>query len=307
VAEDPEVGLRAQLAASVRHQVGQYAQNLAMVVQSNPHGSITALLHRPDVAQNLDQHLAQARAQALAAVQQSWQADAASPVLSSLAQDVDRAYNEAPGLIRQAAITAWHSIPQQEFTVGVSTPGTNPAFTTAQQRAHAVRTALGGQADALALRNSLSVHVSAAGSRSAAILAQAGIPADAQFPHPQLIGGHSPPKLYRGVLHGPPLHPNCLCRLAQIPGGVRWVASMDGKDPRSCAWCKALHGQVLRAPCEEAPPAVTPPKPEEPEMVSSEDIAALSEERYQSLHHFLSSALHELGQLIRALLGIGQT
>jgi len=70
-------------------------------------------------------------------------------------------------------------------------------------------------------------------------------------------------------------------------------------------YAKALHGQVLMTPGEEAPPPVTPPEPEVPEMVSSEDIAALSEERYQNLHHFLSSALHELAQLIRALLGIG--
>jgi len=40
--------------------------------------------------------------------------------------------------------------------------------------------------------------------------------------------------------------------------------------------------------------------------VSSEDIAALPEERYQNLRHFIGSALHELGQLIRALLGIGE-
>jgi hypothetical protein len=305
VAADPVDALRAQLAASVRHQVSRYAANLATVVQSNPHGSILTLLNRPDVAQSLDRNLAGARAQALAAVQQSWQAGS-SPTLSSLIQDVERAYNEAPGRIRQAAITAWHSIPQQSFTVGVSTPGTNPAYQTAYQRAQAVRTALEGQADALALRNGLSTHVAAAGSRTEVIREEAGIPAGAQFPHPAPIGKHQPPKLYRGVLHGPPLHPNCRCELQQIAGGVRWVASMDGKDPRSCAWCRALHGQELLAAPQDQPAPVPPPQPEElPEMVSSEDIAALPEERYQSLRHFLVSALHELAQLIRELLGIG--
>jgi len=288
----------------VQHQVSQYAQNLATVVQSNPHGSILALLDRPDVAQALTQRLAAAKAQALAAVQQSWSADTASPVLAHLAQDVERAYSEAPGRIRNAAIAAWHSVPQQSFTMGQSTPGTNPAYQTAVQRAQAVRTALEGQAAALALRNSLSTHVAAAGSRTEATRQAAGIPAGAQFPHPVLIGGHQPPKLYRGVLHGPPLHPNCLCVVLQIPGGVRWVASMDGKDPRSCAWCRALHGQELLAISAEPPPV--PPAPEElPGMVSSEDIVALPEERYQSMRHFLVSALHELAQVIRALLGIG--
>src|SRR5579863_2375809 len=115
--------LRAQLAASVQQQLARYAQALSTVVQSNSNSSILPLLDRPDVSQALTQALTTARAQALGALQQAWAAtgaDPASPVLASLAQDVQRAYSEAPGLIRNAAIQAWHSIPQQSFTVGES-------------------------------------------------------------------------------------------------------------------------------------------------------------------------------------------
>ena len=197
------------MAAAVRHQVASYAANLATVVQSNPHGSILTLVNRPDVAQNLAQNLAQAKAAALAALPQAHPGDSPTPLLGQLAMDVERAYNEAPQQIQHAAITAWHSIPQQQFTVGVTPPGANPAFQTAQQRAQAVRTAIEGQADALALRNSLSVHQAAAGGRTEQLLADAAARPDAHLL------------------------------------GKRWVASMDGKDPRSCAWCKALHGTVI--------------------------------------------------------------
>jgi hypothetical protein len=247
--------LRAQLAATVAQQVAQYAQNLATVVQSNPHGEVLALLDRPDVAQSLAQSLAAARSQALAALQQAWAAtgaDPASPVLASLAQDVQRAYADAPGVIREAAIRAWHSVPQQSFTVGVSTPGTNPAYQTALQRAQAIRDALNGPAQALALRNGLSVIVAGSSGRTEATLAEAMarpdahllgkrwvasmdgkdpkscvwcrrlhgavVPLSAQFPHPAQIGGHKPPKPYMGRLDGPELHPHCL------PGDTRVLA-----------------------------------------------------------------------------------
>jgi hypothetical protein len=306
--------LRAQLAASVLQQVNRYAQNLATVVLSNPHGEILALLDRPDVAQALTQSLAAARSQALAALQQAWAAtgaDSASPVLASLAQDVQRAYNEAPGLIREAAVHAWHSVPQQSFTVGVSTPGTNPAYQTAVQRAQAVRDALDGPAQALALRNGLSVVVAGSSGRTEATLAEAiaqpdahllgkrwvasmdgkdpkscawcrrlhgtVVPLDAQFPHPVQIGDHKPPKPYRGRLDGPELHPHCQCFLEIVP--------------------------LVDAPVPVPAPAPVPPE-ELPDMVSSEDIAAMPEERYQSMRHFLASALHELAQVIRAILGI---
>lgn len=305
--------LRAQLAAAVVHQVSQYAQNLATVVQANPGTSILGLLDRPDVAQSLSRSLDGARAQAQSAIQQAWAAtgaDTASPILAHLAQDVDRAYNEAPGLIRNAAIHAWHSVPQQSFAVGVSTPGTNPAYQTAVQRAQAIRTALAGYGPALALRNGLSVVVAGSSGRTEATLADAAaqpdshllgkrwvasmggkdpksciwckrlhgtvVPLGSQFPHPGEIGGHRPPRLYMGRLTGPELHPHCQCHLEIVP--------------------------LAEAP---VPAPVSVPPEELPDMVSSEDIAAMPEERYQSMRHFLSSALHELAQVIRALLGIG--
>ncbi len=202
-------------------------------------------------------------------------------------------------------------MPQQSFTVGVSTPGTNPAYQAALQRAQAVRDALAGQGSALALRNGLSVTVAGASSQTEAVLAEAMarpdasllgkrwvasmdgkdpkscawcrklhgivVPLGSQFPHPEQIGKHKPPKLYRGVFPGPPVHPHCQCRLEFVP--------------------------LAEAPV----PVPGPVTPEElPDMVSSEDIAALPEERYQSMRHFLQSALHELAQVIRVLLGIGE-
>lgn len=304
---DLVAGLRAQLAVLVQHSLAQYGSALALLARTNPQGQVTSLLGRPDAAGVLVGALARSQAQALASMDQAWLASggpADGLTRQQLRQDVTRAYAEAPGLIRDAVIRAWHSVPDQHFIPGVTEPGTHPGADVAAQRAEAVAAAVAGQAQALALRNGLSVDVAASSGRTAAILASAPpgsrlrwrasmngkdprscawcralhgtvVPAGSQFPHPAEIGGHKPPRVYRGVLHGPPLHPHCQCELEVIPP-------------------------------EAAEPEPLPllPEPEE-ESISSDDIRALPEERYQSLTAFLRSALHELAQVIKAILGIG--
>lgn len=329
-AEDIAATLRAQLAANIAQALGQYGERLSLVIQSNPGQAIATLLDRPDVAQSLTQSLAYAEQQASAAVRQSWTAhggDITSPVYTALQADVTRAYAEAPGLINRAAGEAWHTVTQEEFEPGASTPGTNPHWETAQRRAQAVREAVSGQAQALALRNGLSVNVAAGQSRTQAFLDQAAgqeqrtgqklgkrwvsrlasntcawcrwlhgkvVPVGDEFPHPPALGGHSAPRLYLGRLFGPGLHPNCRCRLETVvleEGGLPPAEAGPGPEP----------GAVPEPEIAPAPePALVPAG-----FVSSTDIAAMPEERYQQLRGFLRAALHELGQFLAALLGIG--
>jgi hypothetical protein len=307
--------LRNSVTTAVAHALDQYATNLALVIRANPQGDITAILTRPDVVASLSASLAAARANALAALEVAYGlhgAELGSDLHTALQQDIERAYEQAPARLAQAVAQAWTAVPMRAYAPGISPLGTNPQVQVAAQRAHAARTAVATVAGDIALRNGLSVDVAASGGRTDAILAEAAqreaegatplakrwvasmdgrdprsclwcralhgteVPIAQQFPHPGPLEGHNPPRLYRGVLHGPPLHPNCRCHLA--------VTDLEpGAGPR-----------------------VVSPQPGPPAglMVSSADIAALPEDRYHALAHFLRSAIHELGQVVRRLVGI---
>lgn len=302
--------LRAQLTTTVTQSLDQFAGHLAIVIQANPQGSLTHVLDRPDVQQSQAAALASARSAARAALAQAYEAafpgqSDSSVLYQSLAADIDKAYAQAPQAIRHALQQAFHDHPDVPFQIGIHQPGENPSHQAALQRAQAARDAITVQGSSLALRNGLSVAVAHTGGRTEAALdgAPAGsgkrwrasmdgkdprscywcrslhgtvVPADQEFPHPATFEGHAPPKLYLGVLHGPPLHPNCRCR-------VEVVASAPSVPV----------GSQPTAPIEAAP------------MLSSEDVAALPPERYSQLRHFLGSALHELGQMISRLLKLG--
>jgi hypothetical protein len=318
VAADIEA-LRAQVAQAVTHQLSLYADHLALVVGNNPQGSVTDILARPDVQQSLAVSLEAGKSQAMAAVQHAW-ADAGGqltdPAYHHLVLDVTRAYNQAPTEISHSVVQAFHSVPPPApFVPGQDQPGTNPQMHAAVRRAVAVRDAVNGQAQSLALRNGLSVDVAGSHGATSALLAEAMgrpdaarlgkrwvasmngmdpkscawcrklhgtvIPLGDQFDHGAPIPGKykpiQPPKVWRGVLAGPPRHPNCRCRLEIVP--------LPGAEP-----------VPVPSPAAQVP---------EEELVSSDEIADLPEERYVSFREFLSAALHELGQVIRAILGIG--
>lgn len=302
--------LRAQLTTTVTQSLAQFAGHLAIVIQANPQGSLTHVLDRPDVQQSQAAALASARSAARAALDQVYEAahpgQADSSVLyQSLSDDIDKAYAQAPGAIRHALQQVFHDHPDVPFQMGIHEPGENPSHQAALQRAQGARDAISAQGSSLALRNGLSVAVAHAGGRTQAALddAPAGaakrwrasmdgkdprscywcralhgtvVPADQEFPHPVTFEGHSPPKLYLGVLHGPPLHPNCRCRVEVL-----------------------AHVPAAPASSQPATPAEAAP------MLSSEDVASLTPERYSQLRHFLGAALHELGQMIHRLLKLG--
>jgi hypothetical protein len=191
--------------------LAEAARYVALIVADNPLGSADQLLARPDVDAVLLEALSEARAAARDAVQREWSAAGApdSPVLAHLLADVDRAYDALAhlrGLIRHAHA----SVPQRQFVPGVTAPGTHPSHEAAIERAAAVRDAIAGFARQVVLRNRLSVSVAAGAARTAVTLEQGRI------------------RERNGE------------KLAK-----RWVASMDGKDPRSCYWCRKLHGTTI--------------------------------------------------------------
>jgi hypothetical protein len=292
-----------------------YANLLSQVIRNNPLDNLTGLLHRPDVQTYLNHALASGQQTALYAVQQAWNASGMAGLgvtRQALLADVDRAYARAPQAIATAAITAFGSIPGQHFIQGVSTPGANPEREVAAQRAQAVAEAVRHTGDGIALRNGLSIDVAGVRGRAEAVAAQAAlrqqqtgeelglrwrnslvnpertcpfckalngkvipVGGSGEFPHPQQIGHHKPPRLYLGILPGPPLHPHCRC----------WLEIVVLSEP---------------PPLPETPAAQAPA----PVMVTSTQVQAMPEQRYNSLMSFLRAAVHELGQILRRIVGL---
>lgn len=269
---------------------------------------IASLLVRYDIEQALTADLATAEEKATEAVEAAWTTEGASPYFAALLADISRVYADARERLVADITAAYNSIPDAEpFVPGVSTPGTNPAEEVRRLRAVAVRQAVSDFGRGLAVRNQLTVFTAGKGSGSAAVLAEAQlrhdageqvelewvasmdgkdprscawckalhgtrIPLGSQFPHPQPAGKRRPPRLYLGTLFAPPLHPRCRCKLVIVTAG-------QPQTPESA---------VGAAPGSE-------------DFISSETIRNMPEEQYSKLHHFLRSALHELGQVLTRL------
>lgn len=241
-----------------------------------------------------------------AALRKVWPGGGASAYREQLATDIALAYAAARDGMILAVSQAFHAIPSVPFVPGVTPPGTNPQIEAANLRAIAARRAAQDFAAKLALRNTLTIATAGKGGETAAVLAEAQTRYDSgedvwlewrasqdghdprscgwcktlhgqrarpgeQFPHPKPIGKRKPPKLYLGTLYGPPLHPRCRCKIVIVTGHT--VAE---------------------------PPAPVP-VPEQGDFISSDVIKAMPEEEYSAMHHFLRSALHELGQVLYRL------
>ena len=200
----------AQVSAAVQAALAPAARYVALVTQANPLGS-AGLLARPDIDALLIAALEQARLAAAAVVQQEWDAAGApdAPVLAHLLADIGRQYGSLShlrDLIRQAHA----SVPQRQFVRGQTPPGSSPAIEAGNERARAVRDAILGFARQASLRSHLTVSVAQQAAQAAVVLAQGKA---------RRVAGE---KVYK-----------------------RWEASMDGKDPRSCHWCRKLHGVTI--------------------------------------------------------------
>lgn len=290
-------------------QLAAFAQKLATAIRVSQ-SDLPTLLVRYDLEQALTQALVTAEEQANQLVDSAWTATGASPYRAALLADVTRAYADARERLIADITVAYNAVSDAEpFVPGVTSPGTNPAEVTRRARATAVREAGIEFARKLALRNQLTVFTAGKGSASVSVLEEAELRRDAgedvelewvasmdghdprscgwckalhgtrvpvgtQFPHPEAIGKLRPPRLYLGTLNGPPLHPHCRCK----------VVVVGGEKPTS----------------PSVPESAAPP--DSGDFISSETIRNMPEEQYAKLHHFLRSALHELGQVIQRLM-----
>jgi hypothetical protein len=300
----------ARLSAAVQAALAPAARYAALVTRTNPLGSASQLLARPDIRAVLADALEQARQAAAAAVQDGWGAAPDSPVLGHLLEDITRQYGDTDRL--RALVRAAHaSVPPRQFTPGQSAPGSHPSAQAAAERSAAVRHAVLGFARDTALRSRLTLAVAQAAARTARTLAEGEdreVPGKRWKAHPERptcchwcrnlhgvtvglhdsflpylggpadLSGHGrltqPPKPYRGMLSGPPLHPHCECEL-ELVEQIETRPAETTERPRS--------GQ------------------KRPVFISAAEIRAMPEARYKGLAAFLHAALHELGQVIRRL------
>jgi hypothetical protein len=282
----------AQVRAAVQAALAPAARYVALVVRNNPLGTAAQLLARPDIDATLAEALAEAHAAVADLVEQAWftTGAAADATYRHLMDDVARQYaslSHLRALIRQA-----HAAAQ---------PDGRPA---------AVRDAILAFARQVSLRSRLTAVVAEQAARAAVTLADGharlaagekvrkrwlaregacrwcrnlhGVTiamGESFLPHlggPADLSGHGhltqPPRPYRGELQGPPLHPQCRCRLMVVT--------------------EAGPGPAVRR--EPAPPG-------REALFTAAQIRAMPDQRYRALIAFLRAAVHELGQVLRRL------
>lgn len=268
------------------------ARYLSALTAGDPHGSAAALLTRPDVDAELKQALDSGRQLAQDAVREAWGGAPRHQYLDWLLSDVDRSYNSL-AVLRAAVRVGWHSSPDHASRAdavcrAVLAHGADLALRN-RLSAESATTAARTQAE-LASGEQLDQAGEQAWKRWECShnppddrtchwcrsLHGMTIPLHAQFPagEPADLTGHGrltqPPRLYRGVLPGPPRHPRCRCRVV-VTTILEPVESEAG-------------GQETM-----------------PVFLAAASVRALPEDRYQALAHFLEAAVHELGQVLGRL------
>lgn len=285
------------LQSEVVAALGSWISLLGTVVRNNPNGDVYDMLARPDLSGLLSGDLATAEALVMAAFEVAWPPSDPTPYRASLEGDIQRAYAEAPAVLRAAAIAAYQSVPPVPFVRGQHPPGTNPNMEAAIKRAAAVEKAVTAAAAYLAFRNQMTVDVAAVRYRTEHVIhdgndgwlkkwvcrkdaagqpdarvcdwcrmldAMGPIPIGEEFPAGDMVGNRRPPRVYFDLL-GPPRHPRCRCRIILVRAGAS--------------------GSVF--------------SPAPVQLISADSVRHMSPDRYGALRDFHRAALHELGQVLR--------
>jgi len=315
----------AQVTAAVQAALAPAARYAALVVQTNPLGSASQLLARPDIDAMLIAALEQARLAAADIVRQEWDAAGApdAPVLAHLLADIGRQYGSLAHL-RHLIRTAHASVPQRRFVRGQSAPGASPAIEAGNERARAVRDAILGFARQAALRSHLTVVVAAAAARTTVVLAEG---------HARRAAGEKVLKRWEARRDGKACH---WCRnldgvtigldesflpylggpadltghghLTQPPKPYRGALQGPGLHPHCGGRCRLVlvteagpkHGDDHKTRPAETPD-ISRSAASTPVFITAAAIRAMPEPRYQGLVAFLQAALFELGQVLARL------
>lgn len=330
-----ESELGAQVAEAVSAALGSAAAYLSLVTQTNPLGSASQLLARPDVGAVLTEALDEARAAAGDAVRQGWYAQvpalAGEPAqLDRLLDDIGRVFGNV-GHLHAVIRRAHASVPPRPFVPGVSEPGTAPVMQASAERAEAVRWALLDWSRQAALRARMTVSTAEGAARTLAVLQAArglrdrgelvlkrwrahveyesccfwcrrldGVTIglrDSFAPH---LGG--PARMPQAV----PRHVRTLAgeRKFGRPAGARILYTQpprlyhgDLQGPLLHPFCRCWLEIARRGGGQEQRRAARPPAG----FLSASEVRAVPEDRYQADMAFLQAAMHELNLVLRRL------
>lgn len=297
----------AELSREVRAVFAYAARYLSQLAESDPHGSAANLLTRPDVEAVLHEALDRGRELAQDAVREAWGGGPRHEYLDWLLTDVDRSYDSL-AVLRAAVRVSWLSSPThagraEAVKNAVLAHGTDLALRNrlaAEVAAPAARAqaeiAQGEELQSAGVRVWKQWRCRCTGNipdervcHWCRALHGMVIPLHANFPmgEPHDLTGHGrltrPPRLYHGVLAGPPRHPRCRCHIKILT------------DLEQAGVASGAGGQ-------EAAPATSPVvRQATPGFLTAADIRAVPESRYQALVHFVEAAVHELGQVLGRL------
>lgn len=291
----------AELSSEVRAAFAVAARYLSTLAESDPHASAGDLLTRPDVDAALHQSLDHGRELAQDAVRAAWGASPHHEYLDWVLGDIDRSYDSL-AVLRAAVRTAWLSAPTHAERaiavkwavldhgedIAIRNRLSMEAAAVAAQTEQQIATGLPWQDAGERVWKQWRCRHSPPDDRTChwcRILHGMVLPLSASFPAGEAtdLTGHGsltqPPRLYHGILRGPPRHPRCRCRIVV-------TTSLDDPDVLSAQG----GGQLTPVPGGARPG-----------FLAAADIRALPETRYQGLLHFLEAAVHELGQVLSRL------
>lgn len=323
--------LKSQLAAGVRQAFAGLPALMSLVLQGEPDLGPVSLLERSDVQALLTGAIAAAQQLTQDLVSRAWVAaegPGQSAVLQALLDDVQRAYDTAPGsVIRESVSAAYQDAPVAE-------------------RPAAIARAIRDQTDKLVLRGKLTIDVAAGNGLTASVILHGLDLRDQGYTVMKTWRSRKSKRTCRWcwaldgltvVLedefpHGEPLElPHEHARHVRTAAGARRYKTPIGepiiftrppavyggkllgplRHPRcechlELAIASGPQGPFLPWPLVPAVPAEPSPHVEPPAVhLRASDIASMPEPQYRGMMSFLRAATHELGQLLRRVTGRG--